>query len=269
MPQDNALDFLANPAVFINAHPIVLNYIAEDTGGGFNVVNNQRTRFTLSTRTVQGMPGPNDFPALRMQQAVGPAVVTLPSGGVLTTLDAMYCHASAGGTAFNMLPYCDIPIAPGPGNAHLMFTTGMNGCSLVVASAVPPPPPGAPLGAQPPLAPGQWRVMHDHDHRSLAAWAAAGYTLRFASYSDAAQPGAVPAAWPAPIVNTYNPHNYPWSVVPPPPSPARLRVVTNFLYWSGANWTFNSRHFHAAATVAYDIDAPAGGVPSTQSGIVF
>ena len=259
MPQDDVPTFTANPAAFIAAHPIVLNYIAQNTGGGFPVVNNQRTRFTLSTTTVNGAPGINDFPALRMQPGGGPAVVALPGGGVLTTLDAMYCHAGAGGVAFNVLPFCDIPIVPGGGDAHLLFTTGMNGCTLVVASAVP-------LGA-PVLAAGRWRVLHDHDHRSLAAWGGAGYTVRFASYADAAEPGPVPVGMvPAPHVTFYNPHNYPWNFVPPPPAPARVRVVTNFLYWNGANWIFNSRHFHAAATVAYDMDIPpGGGMPSTQS----
>lgn len=187
MAQDNVPTFVAGPAAFIAQHPIALNWIGQNMpGGNFPVVNNQRTRFTLTTATVAGLPAPNEFPSLRMQPAGGPATVPVAGGGVVTTLDAYYAHAGNGGMPVNTLPHCDIPIAPTPLDAHLVFTTGMNGCSFVLASAVPP--------AAPPLAAGHWRILHDHDHHTLAAWVAAGYTVHFASYVDLAQPGV----WPPP-----------------------------------------------------------------------
>lgn len=256
--QDNAPGFLANPPAFIAGHPIVLNDIAP---GGMPAVNNLRTRFTLSTVTVNGLPGPGQLPMLRMQPVGGPAVVPLPppGGGVLSTIDALYCRAGNGGDAFNALPWCDIAAAPGGADAHVLFTTGMNGCSLVVASAVPP---GAAA-----LAPGHWRVMHDHDHRSLAQWHAAGYVIRFASYVDGPLGAGPLPAWPvAPVVNNYNPHNYAFAVNTPQSPPPGVRVVTNFLWWNGAHWTFNSRHYAAFAAHPYDIDAmPPPNLPSTQS----
>lgn len=267
MPNDNVPTFTANPAIFIVANPIVLDAIAENMPGhGFPVLNNQRSWFTLSTRTVNGHPGPNDFPSLRMQPGgvppagipLVPPVVPGLSGGMFNTLLAYYCHAGNGGTAFNALPFVDIPALPGANDARYLFTTGMNGCALVVATAVP-------AGA-PPLAPGQWRVMHDHDHRALALWNGAGYTLRFASYADPNDAGPVPAWANPPVVNTYNPHNYAWNLIPPPPPllypPAR--VVTNFLAWTGAHWTFNSRHYHTAAGVTYEENQPPA-IRSTQT----
>ncbi|MCU0762141.1 MAG: hypothetical protein MUF76_03935 [Hydrogenophaga sp.] len=255
--QDNTIAFLAGPAAFIAAHPIVLNDIAP---GGIPAVNNLRTRFTLSTATAAGgLPAPGALPMLRMQPVGGPAVVAPPGGGALTTIDALYCRAGNGGDAFNALPYCDIAIAPGGADAHTLFTTGMNGCSLVVASAVP-------AGAPAPLAPGHLRVLHDHDHRTLAAWQAAGYTVRFAAYVDGAVgAGAAPPAWAvAAVVADYNPHNYPFGVMTP--QGMGVRVVTNFLQWTGAHWTFNSRHYVAFAATPYDLDAvPPGGASSTQS----
>lgn len=258
--QDDTHAFLAGPAAFIVAHPIVLNDITP-FGVGIPAVNNLRTHFTLSTVTAgPGGPAPGAFPMLRMQPVGGPPVVVLPgAGGALNTIDALYCRAGNGGDAFNVLPYCDIAIAPGGADAHTLFTTGMNGCSLLVASAVPP-------GAPAPLAPGHLRVLHDRDHRTLAAWHAAGYTVSFAAYVDGVVgAGAAPPAWPvAPVVANYNPHNYPFPMLTPQGMGAR--VVTNFLQWTGANWTFNSRHYVAYAATPYDIDAtPPVGLTSTQS----
>jgi hypothetical protein len=108
--------------------------------------------------------------------------------------------------------------------------------------------------------------MHDHDHRALATWHAAGYVLRFASYPDAIQPGPVPGAWLAPVVvNSYNPHNYGWLFMAPGDNVPLVRAVTNFLWWDGASWRFGSRHFHARVNVALDVDAPAGQVPPLSS----
>ena len=224
--QDDTLTFLAGPAAFIVANPIVLNDIAP-VGVGIPAVNNLRTHFTLSTVTAGfGLPAPGALPMLRMQPVAGPPVVVLPGlGGVLNTLDALYCRAGNGGDAFNVLPYCDIPLAPG----HL-------------------------------------RVLHDHDHRTLAAWHAAGYTVRFAAYVDGVLgAGAAPPAWPvAPVVADYNPHNYPFGMLTP--LGMGVRVVTNFLQWTGVHWTFNSRHHVAFAATPYDLDAvPAGAATSTQS----
>jgi|GEM_PF-6923171 hypothetical protein len=257
---DNAIAFLAGPAAFIVGNPITLAQINQDLPAGIPAINNLRTRFTLSTESQSGSPAPGALPKLRMQPVGGPAVVQLPPpGGVLTTIDALYCRAGDGGNPLAALPYCDIPTAPGAADAHTLFTTGMNGCSLIVLSAV-----GA--GA-PALAAGRLRVVHDHDHRSLATWAAAGYTVKFAAYPDGAGAGAAPAAWPvAAVVANYNPHNYPWGMPVPGQTVPGNRVVTNFLFWNGAKWTFNSRHYVDFGGVPYDIDAPAGGGPSsTQS----
>ncbi|AUH52013.1 hypothetical protein CXB49_14900 [Chromobacterium sp. ATCC 53434] len=261
--QDNVPNFLAGPATFIVPNPITLAQIAQSMpGGALPAVNNLRTRFTLTTDTgTGGLPLPGALPKLRMQPVGGPPTVTLPPpGGVVTTIDAQYCHASAGGTALAALPFCDIPVAPGPADARTLFTTGMNGCSLMVLSAVP-------VGA-PALAAGHLRVVHDHDHRSLATWAAAGYTVRFAAYADGGTgAGAPPGGWPVPaLVADYNPHNYPWGMPVPGQAVPGARVVTNFLYWTGANWTFNSRHYVDFGGTPYDIDVPAGGgATSTQT----
>lgn len=257
MPVDMAPAFVANPTAFIAAHCIALNAIGEPWGGGFPAAHNRRNRFTLACGVGPAAPLPADQPMLRMQPdavAIGAAV------GGMSTLDAYYCHAGDGGMAFNNLWRVDIPIAPGPGDARLLFTTGMNGCTLVVASAVPP---GAP-----PLAPGHWRVMHDHDHRTLAAWQAAGYTVRFAAYADSnvgplGEPGPVPVGW-AVVPRSYNPHAYPWHHGAPP-SPPRVRVVTNFFWYDGAHWNCGSRHFHASGAQAFDIDAPPGVAPPLSS----
>ncbi|WP_261826626.1 hypothetical protein [Inconstantimicrobium mannanitabidum] len=184
-----------------------------------------------------------------MQPAGAPPVVAQPGGGVLGTIDAFYCRAGNGGMAFNALPFCDIAIAPGPLDAHFLFTTGMNGCSLVVASAVP-------IGAAP-LAHGAWRVMHDHDHRSIAQWQAAGYTIRFAAYADLADAGVGPFL-PVNVVS-YNPNNYPWNYMD------SVRIVTNFLHWTGVNWNFNSRHYHAAGKHIINVDSPPGVIPAVAS----
>lgn len=263
MPQDNSATFLAGPAAFINANPICLSRLDEHLPApGIPAVNNLLTRFTLYTNTVHGVPGPNDLPLLRMQPVGGPVFAPLPGGAVMPTMEALYCRAANGGVAFNNLPYVDIAIAPAALQPTLMFTTGMNGCTLVVASAVP--------AAAPALAAGDRRVMHDHDHRSLAQWAAAGYTLHFASYADAAQAGPVPPAWaPAPIATDYNPNNYAWGSPPPvvgPAGPIAMRVVTNFLWWdpATARWVYLSRHAHTYGIQDLAMDAPGAGPASTR-----
>jgi hypothetical protein len=261
MAADNAPAFLANPTLFIAASPIVLDHIGQNMpGGGFAAVNNQRSRFTLSTGAPGVAPVPADLPRLRMQPpAVGVGgVVAQPPLAPLTTLDAYYCHAGIGGMALNALPFVDIPVAPGPADAHLLFTTAMNGCALFVASAVDP--------AAPPLAPGHWRVLHDPAHRSLAALHAGNYVIHFAAYVDAVQPGPVPPAWAAPpIVRNYNPHNYPFALPPPAPAMSQ-RVIANFLWWDGAHWNFGSKHHHLLPGGPSAADAPPpGGLASTQT----
>ena len=66
-----------------------------------------------------------------------------------------------------------------------------------------------------------------------------------------------------PVPVNYNPHSYPWGY-PNPPNGAILRVVTNFLWWNGAHWTFNSRHYHTAGTQVLNVDAPPG-TPAAMS----
>lgn len=256
---DNVPDFLASPAGFIVANPVTLAQIAQNMPGGIPGGNNLRTRFTLTTDSASGAPAPGALPKLRMQPVGSPPIITLPPpGGVVTTIDALYCRAGDGGTALAALPFCDIPVVPGAVDPHTLFTTGMNGCSLIVLSAVPA---GAPA-----LAPGRLRVVHDHDHRSLAIWAQAGYRVRFAAYADGAQAGAPPVAWPAPaVVANYNPHNYPWGMPVPGQTAPGNRVVTNFLQLNGVNWTFNSRHYVDFGGTPYNIDAPPGGASSTQT----
>lgn len=261
MPVDQAPAFVANPAAFIALQTIALTAIGENMpGGAFAVQNDRRMRFTLARGVGAAPPGPGDVPLLRMQPpavGVGAVVAQPPPQPPLTTIDAYYCHAGNGGMAFDVLPRVDIPVAPGGADAHHLFTTFMNGCALVVLSAVPA---GAPA-----LAPGHWRVVHDFDHRPLAAWAAAGYTVHFAAYVDPAQPGPMPGAWAAPaIVRCYNPHNYPWQFHQPP-APPRVRAVTNFLWWDGGHWNFGSRHFHCSGPAAFDIDPPPGVVPALSS----
>lgn len=259
---DNAIAFNAGAAAFIVANPITLAQLAQSmpVPPGVPNINNLRTGFTLTTDALHGLPVPGALPKLRMQPVGGPAIVPLPPpGGFLTTIDALYCHASVGGTPLNALPYCDINSVPGAADALTLFTTGMNGCSLVVLSAVAP---GAAA-----LAPGFLRVVHDHDHRDWATWNAAGYTVRFAAYENLADAGVIPGGLaPAPVVVTYNPHNYPWNMPVPGQVFPGVRVATNFLRWNGANWTFNSRHYVDFGGVPFDIDDPLGaGATSTQS----
>lgn len=258
---DNAPTFLAGPAAFIVPNPVTLGQLTQNMpGGGIPAVNNLRTRFTLTTDSAAGAPAPGALPRLRMQPVGSPPTITLPPpGGVVSTIDALYCRAGDGGVALGALPYCDIRIAAGAGDAQTVFTTGMNGCSLIVLAAVP-------AGAQA-LAAGHWRVVHDHDHRSLATWANAGYRVHFAAYADAAGAGAPPGAWTTPArVANYNPHNYPWGMPVPGQTVPGARVVTNFLFWNRQNWTFNSRHYVDFNGMPYNIDVPAsGGATSTQT----
>lgn len=256
--RDDVFVFTNGPAAFILQNPIVLSTITDDLPGGIPPVDNLRTRFTLSTVTQGGTPAPGALPCLRMQPVGGPEVVPQPGGGVLTTIDALYCRASDGGTPLANVYYCDVPIQPAPNDAHCLFTTGMNGCSLIVLSA-------APQGA-PPLAANHFRVVHDHDHRDLNTWAAVGATVRFAAYDDPNQAGIVPPGWAPPTLANYNPNNYAYGVpVPGKPFPG-ARVVTNFLYWTGLNWTFNSRHYTDYTGESFDIDAvPPNIAASTAS----
>lgn len=254
---DNVGHFMLNPSVFIIANPIVLNSINQNLIGGIPAINNLRTFFSLSTNTVHGVPGLLDFPTLRMQPIGAAPVVHQPGGGVLNTIDAMYCRAANGGDGFNIMPFCDISTVPVPADAHFLFTTGMNGCSMIIASAVP-------VGAAP-LAPGSWRILHDHDHRSIAAWVAAGYTVQFACYADIAEAGII-----GPHIHSYNPNNYPWGYDAGAHFGFSLRIVTNFLYWNGANWSFNSRHYHASGIHILNVDSPPAfaGATSTQTIII-
>lgn len=243
---DDGITFLAGPAAFIQQQAIGLDCIAEDViAAGGQVPNNQnnlRRHFTLTRPVANGQP--TGIPALRMQVAnpalvpnFNPPSVRLPNGGVVRAIDALYLNAANSNTPLTQLLFCDIVTQPGPNDAHVLFTLGMNGCSLVVLSAVPQ---GVPT-----LANGHLRVVHDRDHRNLAAWAAAGFTVRFAFYADAQGSGQIPAAWQAapPVIMNYNPHNLPWGqqgLMAQVPAP---RIATNFLFWDGLGWRVGSRHY--------------------------
>lgn len=245
--EDNAPAFLGNPSGFIQLHPIAL---ADLSPASLTARNNLRARFTLTTSALDERSAARAMPTLRLQ-----------TGNGLTGIDALYCRLGGTGEAFDALPYCDIAAVPGHTDPMVLFTTGMNGSTLVVATEVP--------ASAAPLAPGRWRVMHDADHRSLAQWHAAGYMLRFAAYVDgAAGAGAMPP-WPsAAVVANYNPNGYPLAIAGGQSQLQGLRVVTNFLWWSGANWTFNSRHVARVGVNTYDLDAIAPGGTSTQSLVI-
>lgn len=253
MPIDHAIALTANPGVFIGNHGIGLSEIDANMGvGGIPALNDMTCILTLSQASANGLPAPNSMPMLRMCPGMG--------GGGLTTILAKYCRAGDGGTHVDQIPYVDFRAALGVGEPPFLFTVGQNGCSFIVVSAVP--------GTAPALAPLHLRLLHDHSHYSLAHWQAAGYTVRFAAYSDGVEPGPIPGAFAANInVVNYNPNNYPWFFVVG--GVARARVTTNFLHWNGANWDFHSKHFHDSGGVAYDVDVPPGAPPpaavSTQS----
>ncbi|WP_437729272.1 hypothetical protein [Sorangium sp. So ce861] len=254
MARDYANDFTGNPGGFIQNHAISLLHIASKLGGPLVRRPNLQKMFTLSRETKWlKMAWEDPIPTLRMMPGLG--------GDGLTTFLSWYLFAGDGHMATDAIPYCDIPINPGANSPNFLFTVGMNGCSLVIASAVP--------GTAPPLAAGHWRVLHDHSHYNLARWHTDGYTVRFASYAGANEAGAIPGAFAAAInVNTYNPNNYAWHYVVHGQHGAHMRVVTNFLHWDGNAWNFHSRHFHNYADTVEDLDAPPGTVnpaSSTQS----
>lgn len=245
--EDNAPAFLGNPSEFIQHHPIAL---ADLSPASLTARNNLRARFTLTTSALDERSAARAMPTLRLQ-----------TGSGLLGIDALYCRLGCAGEAFDALPYCDIAALPGHTDPMVLFTTGMNGSTLVVATEVPP--------SAAPLAPGRWRVMHDPDHRSLAQWHAAGYLVRFAAYADGRTGAGAMPAWPAEaVVANYNPNGYPMAVAGVQSQPQGLRVVTNFLWWCGANWTFNSRHVARVGVNTYDLDAIAPGGPSTQSLVI-
>ncbi len=255
MPIDHAIAFVNDPAAFIANNVIALEQITADLGGaGVPAGNNVQRPFILLQATQLGVPAQNTGPMLRMQPAIGGYL------GV-TRFDAWYCNAGHGGhngANLGQLPYVDIRQTPLPADPKLLFTVAMNGCTLVVVSAVPA---GAPA-----LAPWHYRVFHDWDHNSLATWHAAGYTVRFAAYAGADEPGQRPLSFlPNLRVRTYNPHNYPWVHFGGRQMPD-MRVVTNFLHHDGAAWYWHSRHYHSNGQLILNQDAvPVGGASSTQS----
>ena len=257
MAIDHANAFTGNPGGFIQGNAISLLQIVSKLGAPLVRRSNLQKQFTLSQETSWfGMAWEDPIPSLRMMPGLG--------GGGLNTFLSWYLFAGDGGMATTAIPYCDIPINPGVGQPNFLFTVGMNGCSMIIASAVP-------AGVEP-LAAGHWRVHHDHSHYDLARWHADGYTLRFASYADAGEPGAVPGAFAAAFnLNIYNPNNYPWHYVVPAQHGVHMRVVTNFLHYDGAAWNFHSRHFHNYADTVEDVDTPPGVAPvasSTQSIVI-
>lgn len=252
MATDHAPTFLANPGTFIQNHSISLRQIDSKTPMPARQ-NNMIKYFSLSQETKWfGTAWADPIPSLRMLPGAG--------GDGLQTILARYLYAGDGGDALDAIPYCDIPVAPGAAAPKFVFTVGMNGCTMVIATAVP--------GTATPLPANHWRVLHDHSHYSLATWHAGGYTVRFASYADAAEPGPVPGAFAAALnLRCYNAHGYPWHYAQPGAHGVWMRVVTNFLYWDGAAWNYHSVHFHNYADQVNDVDAPAGGggASSTES----
>lgn len=247
MNTDNAPALISDPGAFIANHTIALSEINVNMPQGTWLpnTNNQQCRLTLS----QSGFIKKGVPMLRM----------LPGlfGGSLKAIPAYYLHAGDGGMAFNVHRHVDLPLIPHPPYPRFLFTTGMNGCSLIVTSVVP--------GGAPPLPANHYRVFHDHDHRPLATWHTAGYTVRFASYADITQAGPIPPAFAANInVTTYNPNNYPWSYVVHGQHGVTMRVVTNFLHYNGG-WHFHSCHFHDRAGVPNAVDTPPGVAPAASS----
>ncbi|HTV19351.1 MAG TPA: hypothetical protein VMG12_11785 [Polyangiaceae bacterium] len=250
MATDHATTFLANPGTFIQNHSISLLQIASKTNVPARQ-NNLTRHFTLSQETKWlGLAWVDPIPSLRMLPGVG--------GGGLQTLFAYYMYAGDGNDPLDAIPYCDIPVNPGAAAAKLLFTVGMNGCTLIIATAVPPTAPALPAN--------HWRVLHDHSHYSLATWHAGGYAVRFASYADANEAGAVPGAFAAALnQRCYNRRGHPWHYAVQGKHGVWMRVVTNFLHWDGAAWNYHSVHFHNYATEVNDVDAPTGGLSSTES----
>jgi hypothetical protein len=257
MPIDHSYALAANPALFIAANKIALSEISANLGHiGLVVLNNMRCRLTLSQATGNGgVAVAGSVPMLRLCPGQG--------GNGLATIDAYYCHAGngVGGWGVDVLPYVDIPINPGAHLPQFLFTTGMNGCALMVATAVPATAPA-------PLPLNHYRVLHDPRHHTLAHWHGAGYTIRFAAFADAAEPGPVPGAFAAHLnLQIYNPNNYDWHYLVHGLHGATMRVVTNFLHYDGAAWSFHSSHFHDRAGVPNDVDAPPGTIPALSSNI--
>jgi len=243
MAKDYGDDFIANPGAFIQNNAISLKQIDSKTPMPARQ-NNMIKSFTLTRETKWlGTAWADPIPSLRM----------LPgqAGDGYTTILSRYLYAGDGGDALDAIPYCDIPVAPGDGAPKFLFTVGMNGCTLVIATAVP--------GTATPLAANHWRVLHDHSHYDLARWHAGGYTLRFASYAGANEPGAVPPAFAGATVTNYNPNNYAWNYAEQGRHGVWMRVVTNFLHYDGNRWNYHSVHFHNYATEVNAVDEPPGG----------
>jgi hypothetical protein len=209
--------------VFITRYPIGLHEIAKEPPPGWQIANDATHAFTLSERR-----GIDVMPMLR--------ILRNRNGHGFGTIIAKWCNASAGGTPLDRIPYCDFPAVPGAHDPLFVFTVAMNGCSFIVVSAVP--------RGVPALTPGHYRLLHDRSHNGLQRWAKAGYTVRFAAYTDVKEAGPMPAAAAAagPNVISYNPRDYPWTSSHG--GFLYARVVTNFLAWDGHTWRFGSRHYH-------------------------
>ncbi len=231
--RDDAILFIQNPSLFIQSNPIVLNFIANDLSDGIPGINNLQKRFTLSTNTVKGAPGTNDFPLLKMQKNIDQEIIDLPDGGFLTTIKAYYCRASNGGTRFSDMPYCDIDITPSKTDSNYLFTDAMNGCSLIIVRGVPAGDENLPAN--------KYRVFHDRNHRPISEWNDAGYTVIFAAYSGDDEYSPTDLAIAKAI--SYNPNNCSWINDDVSLDSPLVRVATNFLYWNGEKWIFNSRHY--------------------------
>jgi hypothetical protein len=255
-------EFLASPSLFLQERFISLSALTGLGAGGFPPAGPGGGNFRLTARHHSLLP----FGTARhvdLQYVPGAAAA------LASDFAACFCPANTvapHGNRGTML-YSDFRAVPGPGDAEHVFTSNMNGCAIVVVTAVP----GAVLGGTPvpPLPAGCWRMYHDPSHAPVNAWIGDGFTVRFAAYSDPAEfytggAGAAPPPAFAGTALTYNPNGHAWGGVIGGQS--YCRNVTNFLSSSPAGWTFHSCHFFGpwgVSPIGHDrptTDSP----PSTQ-----
>jgi hypothetical protein len=271
--------FVANPATFIDAHRIVVDEVDKLMAAA--PVAGITTDAVISTDAADD----EQIPKLRLAPAdkvvAGEVVVPGGKAKIFKTMWLPVSRVQGNPSAeyYAASPYVDISIVPGDGDTKYMFTQGMNGCALIIVSAVP-------VGA-PALAVGKWRAFHDPRFAPVGKWQELGYTVHVAAYADAKAPtkgDTVPyvnGVAPAHVIN-YNPHDYPWSRkcsdggAPLGTLIDAYRVVTNFLYWvpgvPAGHWAFGSRHYHTTtytggAHIYLSNDPPIGKEASSTQNI--
>jgi hypothetical protein len=273
-------EFVNNPATFIGEHRIVVDVVDE--------LMNAAPVAGITTDAVISTDAANDeqIPKLRLAPAnkVVNGEVVVP-GGKAKIFKTMWLPVSRvqgnpSAEYYAASPYVDIAVAPGGDDTKYVFTQGMNGCALIIVSAVPE---GAPA-----LAEGKWRVFHDPRHAPVGKFQALGYTVHVAAYAGATEATDgdkvpyVDGVAPAHVIN-YNPHDYPWSrkcidgggPLGTLPLTNAYRVVTNFLYWvpgDAPHWAFGSRHYFTTtytggAHIYLSNDPPIGKEASSTQNI--